>query len=238
MDKNQIIAMAEKGLSSAFLGYEGDRRVPYVGQYDLGLSFVGGASSFVDEAKNTTQYAMTISNMGSAAVDRVLALHPGYLTLASEITNASGTAAAAIVTDGTIIATENATVVCTGKPKPIKQLQAFVNRNPTRFTGLKMLVNDSDQFEEELYIRKLSPFKNMEDKTINPSAYKNSNQTDDKRVEIPLEDFQLDDQTNIVFTLKAGRTVTFTFFAGAIANPAGELNAKAILARANMQRTY
>ena len=239
MDKKQIIAMAEQGLSSSFNGYEGvNRQGGYNGLSDLGLSFVGGASSFVDETKNGVQYAMTIANLGVAAVDRVLALHPGYLTVAGEITNAAGVAAAAIVSDGVVIATVDATIVCTGKPKPIKQLQAFVNRNPTRFTGLKMLVNNSDQFEEELYVKKLSPFKNMEDQTINPSAFKNSNQTDDKRVEIPLEDFQLDDQTVVVFTLKAGRQVTFTFFAGAIANPAGELNAKAILARTNMQRTY
>ena len=239
MNKTEIIAMAEKGLSASFMGYEGDKRPgAYVGQYDLGLSFVGGASSFVDESKNATQYAITIANMGATAVDRVLALHPGYLATAAEITNAAGVAAAAIIMDGSVIATADQEIVCTGKPKPIKQFQAFVNRNPTRFTGLKMLVNNSDQFEEELYVKKLSPFKNMEDQTINPSAFKNSNQTDDKRVEIPLEDFQLDDQTVVVFTLKAGRQVTFTFFAGAIANPAGELNAKAILARTNMQRTY
>jgi Tfp pilus assembly protein PilP len=238
MTKNEILALAEKGLTSSLVGYEGDKRGGYVGQYDLGLSFMGGASSFVDETKNGIQYAINISNMGTAAVDRVLALHPGFLTTAAEITNAAGIPAAAIVTDGSVISTVDAVVVCSGKPKPIKQLQAFVNRNPTRFTGLKMLVNNSDQFEEELYIKKLSPFKNMEDLTINPSAFKNSNQTDDKRVEIPLEDFQLDDQTVVVFTLKAGRQVTFTFFAGAIANQAGELNAKAVLARSNMTRTY
>jgi hypothetical protein len=238
MNQNEIKAMAEKGLSSAFMGYEGDKRVGYVGQYDLGLSFVGASSSFIDENKNGVQYSITINNTGTSAEDRILALHPGFLTLASEITNAAGTACAAIVTDGDIISTAGKVVSCSGKPKPIKQLQAFVNKNPTRFTGLKMLVNNSDQFEEELYVKKLSPFKNMEDMTISPSAFKNSNQTDDKRVEIPLEDFQLDDQTNVVFTLKAGRSVTFTLFAGAIANPAGELNAKAILARSNMQRTY
>lgn len=238
MKKEQIIAFAENRLSSSFMGYEGDKRPGYVGQYDLGLSFVGNASSFVDETKNSIQYAITISNLGAAAVDRVLALHPGYLTAVGDITNAAGTVCAAIVTDGVIIATADATIVCTGKPKPIAQLQKFVNGNPTRFTGLKMLVNNSDQFEEELYIKKLSPFKNMEDVTINPSSFKNSNQTDDKRVEIPLEDFQLDDQTTVVFTLKAGRSVTFTFFVGAIANKAGELNSKAILARANMQRAY
>lgn len=107
-----------------------------------------------------------------------------------------------------------------------------------RFTGLKMLVNNTDQFEEELCIRKLSPLGDLGYETITPSTYKDSKQTDDKRVEIPLNNFQLDDQTAVLFTLKAARTVTFTFFSGAIRNVAGELNAKASAARANLIRGY
>lgn len=232
MNKNDIKMKAEKALTSSFNGYEGQD--PYLGKNDPALSFVGSASSFIDEKKDARQYAFTITNTGSAAVDRVLALHPGYLTNVADLINASGVAADAIVTDGTIINTVNATVVCVGKPKKIAQLQAFVNRNPTRFTGLKMLVNDADQFEEELCIRKLSPLGDLGYETITPSTHKDSKQTDDKRVEIPLNNFQLDDQTAIIFTLKAGRTVTFTFFAGAIRNVAGELNQKATAARANM----
>ena len=172
--------------------------------------------------------------MGSAAVDRVLALHPGYLTAIGDLINSAGAAVAAIVTDGTVIATLNAEIICSGKPRKISHLQAFANRNPMRFTGLKMLVNNSDQFEEELCIRKLSPLGDLGYEIISPSTHKNSNQTDDKRVEIPLNNFQLDDQTAIIFTLKAGRTVTFTFFAGAIRNGAAELAKKADAARKNM----
>lgn len=230
-----VKAAAQNGLSSNFAGYEGQSQ-PYTGLGDLSLDFAG--SSFVDEGKSARTFSMTIGNTGSAAVDRVLALHPGFLTALADMTDSAGNAAAAIVTDGTIIATADAEVVCSGKPKKIAHFKEFVNRNPTRLTGIKMLVNNSDQFEEDITIKKLSPFKNLEDLVISPSIYKDSSQNDDKRVEIPLEDFQIDDQTLIVFTLKAARTVTFTFFSGAIKNQAGELHAKASLARVTNGRAY
>lgn len=238
MKREEILRRAQAGLTSRFDGglspYVGAPMV-YTGKGDKGLSFTGGpAASFADEANNDRQFSMTISNLGTAAEDRVLALHSGYLTTLAEILDSSGTAAAAIVTDGTIISTTDKVVTCSGSPRKIAHLKSFVNSNPTRFTGLKMLVNDSDQFEMPLCVRKLSPFSDLGYTMINPSIYKNSNQQNDKRVEIPLNDFQLDDQTVVVFTLKAGRSVTFTFFGGAIRNNAGELNAKATEARTNL----
>lgn len=234
MNRN-IQNQALNSLSSNFMDYEGSE---YTGFGDPSLDFAGEGSSFLNEDKAPRTFGITVSNMGASAVDRVLCLHPGYLTELIDMTNTAGVAAAAVITDGDVIAEADKKVTATGKPKKISHLKAFVNRNPTRFTGLKMLVNNSDQFEEEITVKKLSPFKNMGDKVINPGEFKDSNQTDDKRVEIPLEDFQLDDQTLIVFTLKAGRTVTFTFFSGAIKNQAGELNKKAVIARKSAVRTY
>lgn len=237
--KERIQKLAEAGLTSNFTGHEmGAGNSPYTGANDPSVSFIGNASSFTDETKNGIDYTISITNTGVSAEDRILALHPGFLTAAGDIRNASGTVAAAIVSDGEIIATADKKVICSGKPKPIAQLQKFVNNNPTRFTGMKITVNNTAQFDEELYVYRLSPFKTMEDSRINPSNFKNSNQTDDKRVEIPLHDFQLDNQTVVVFTLKAGCSITITMFAGAIANTAGELNTKAKAALRGVQRVY
>ena len=235
---------ALKNLGSDFSGYEGqeeanrDARRIYTGYGDPALQFTGGSSSFTDEDKSNKTYSLTIRNMGASAVDRVLALHPGYLTNVADMKDASGNQAAAIVADGTIINTSGAEVTCVGKPQKISHLQAFLNTNPTRFTGLKMLVNNSDQFEQDIYIQKLSPFVGLGYETINPGLYKNSSQTDDKRVEIPLQNFQVDNQSLIMFTLKAGREVTFTFNLGAIKNAAAELHAKASIAREGVMRKY
>lgn len=236
MNKNaQIAAAAQGALSANFIGYEGGE---YVGAGDLALDFTGSGSSFLDEGAGAQQFTVTITNKGTAAENQILALFPGYFGTASDIKDGAGMAAAAIVTDGTVISTADKEVVCTGSPKAIAEFQAFCKRNPTRFTGMKMLVDNAEQFEKPIYIKKLSPFKNLEDYSIVPSTYKESSQMDDKRCEIPLTDFQLDDQTTVVFTLLAGRSVTFTFFAGAIQNPAAELNKKAVLARQTIQRDF
>lgn len=238
MNAQEIKMRAERGLTSNFDGkYEGQQ---FAGMFvnHPGLKFTGSDSSFVNQPEESLQYSITVENTGTAAVDRVIALHPGYLTVLADITDAGGTAAAAIVTDGTIISTTDAEVVCTGEPKKIAHLQAFANRNPMRFTGLKMLVNNSDQFEQVITVRKLSPLQDLGYSTIRPSVYKDSKQTDDKRVEVPLNDFQLDDQTAIITKIKAGRTATYTFFSGAIRNVAGELSTIANESRKNLTRGY
>lgn len=244
MDKNNVRGAAMKNLGSNFSGYEGqpfadaEIRGRYIGLNDPSLQFTGGSSSFMDENKSGKTYAITITNTGAAAVDRILALHPGFLTDVADIKDPNGTSVAAIVSDGTVINTADATVVCSGKPGKIAHFKEFVNRNPTRFTGMKMLVNDSDQFEETLYMSRITPFGGLGYDQIVPGAYKNATQTDDKRVEIPLQNFQLDNQTTIVFTLKAGRSVTFTFFLGAIKNSAAELAAKASIANTGTVAKY
>ncbi len=231
--KNPILNAAKNNLSSNFLGYEG---AEYIGKGDPSLSFTGNGSSFMNEDAGSKSYSITIGNTGAAAADRVLALHPGFLSDLADMTDTAGSAAEAIIADGQIIADVGGEVSCTGKPKKIAHFKAFVNSNPTRFTGLKMQVNNTDQFDEAITVKKLSPFQSLGDTTIEPGNYKNSNQTDDKRVEIPLEDFQLDEQTLLVFTLKAGRSVTFTFVSGAIKNQAAELHRKASAARGNVRR--
>ncbi|MHA7109248.1 hypothetical protein ACRTDU_03930 [Sunxiuqinia elliptica] len=233
--KNQVLDAAQRNLSSDFMGYEG-QKVAYIGKDDPSLSFTGNGKSFMNEDAGSKSYSITVSNMGNAADDRVLALHPGFLTELADMTDTAGNPAAAIVADGAIIEEVDKQVICTGKPKKISHFKAFVNRNPTRFTGLKMQVNNTDQFDEAITVKKISPFQSLGDDTIEPGNYKTSNQTDDKRVEIPLEDFQLDDQTLLVFTLKAGRSVTFTFVSGAIKNQAAELHTKAAIARGNVRR--
>ena len=235
--EREILDRATEHLSPNFIGYEGQGK-HYTGENDPSLSFMGGGNSFMDEDAGSSSYSITVTNTGTSAEDQVLALHEGFLKDLADMTDTAGNAAAAVVTDGTIIATTGKEVVAKGKPKKIAHFKEFVNDVPTRFTGLKMQVDHTSQFDEAITIKKLSAFRSLGDSTIEPGNFKTSNQTDDKRVEIPLEDFQLDKQTLIVFTLKAGREVTFTFKVGAMKNQAGELHAKASMARSNLKRAY
>lgn len=238
MDKKiptSVREMARKNLSSDFTGgYE----LGYDGSEDLSLSFIGGNSSFADEGRTDKTFSITVKNLGAAAVDRLICLFPGFKLTAADIKDPNGNTVDAIIADGTIIDTADKQVTCNGKPGLIKDFVEFLRNVPTRFTGVRMLVNNSDQFEEDLTIQKLSPFVNLGATSITPGNYKTANQTDDKRVEIPLENFQLDSQTVVTFNLKAGREVTFTFAVGAMTNSAAELNAKAEIARKNLSRKF
>ena len=231
MNQVELQRRAEKALSS----YDGG---VYDGGNDDLVQFSGAANSFNDEGKKDLNYSMTITNQGTAAEDQVIAICPGYFALAADIKDAQGDAVAGIALDGDIVATAGKEVVGKGSPKKIDEFLAFIKNNPTRFIGMKMLVDDAEQFEEEIYIKKISPFRNLEDRQIIPSHYKDSSQLDDKRVEIPLEDFQLDNQTIVLMKIKAGRRVTINFFAGSILNTAAALDVKAKKARLGLSRGF
>jgi hypothetical protein len=217
--------------------YEGD---VYVGRNDHAIQFEGNASSFADEGKTGLIFTMTIANIGSAATDRSIALCPGYFGAAADIKDSNGNAVAAIVSEGTIVGAAGTNDILSGKgkPKSITEFLGFIKYNPSRFTGLKILVDNSAQFDNIIYVKQNSPFRNLQDMQIYPNTYKDSTQNDDKRVEIPLENFQMDNNTTVTTVISAGRTVTYTWFVGAIKNSAYELASKAATARMNLSRTY
>jgi hypothetical protein len=233
MTEAQKAALAARNLSPAYEGQD-----LYTGAGDVGVQFEGSASSFADEGKTGLIYTMTITNNAANAIDRSLALNPGYFTSASEIKDSNGSAVAAIVAEGTIVGSGVTACTGAGKPKSITEFLGFLKYNPTRFTGVKMLVDDAAQFDNTIYIKQNSPFRNLEDRQVYPNVYKDSTQTDTKRVEIPLEDYQMDNNTTVITTISAGRTVTFSWFVGAIKNAAFELAQKAQIGRANAARFY
>jgi len=230
MTQNELRRLAEQNIS----GFNGSGVSFYDGSDDPSLMFPDGINNFAEEDQSGLFYSFTLANVGSAAEARSLAIIPGYFTSASEIKDNAGSAVAAILKEGDVITTTDKVVTCKGKPKSYDEFLAFIKNNPARLLGMKMQVDDDSQLSEDITVRKISPFRSLQDRTISPSIFKNSSQNNSKLVEIPLQDEQLDNQTVMLYTLGAGRTVTFTFFIGAIRNVAGELDAKAKIARKNI----
>ena len=192
--------------------------------YETGRNYDGLGPAPIAPAMGS--FTMTIANVGSAAVDQSLALLPAYFTAASQVKNASGAAVAAIIKEGQVITTSNAVVTAVGKPKSIDEFLAFAKLNPFRVTGMKIAVDDPTQFNNDFLFRKESPLKDLGYVTKSPANYANSMQNNPKIVEIPLTDVQFDNQTSVVTTIGAGRTMTITFFIGAIRNDAAILDAQ------------
>lgn len=199
--------------------YEGNR--PGFQSLETGRNY-NGASAV--QAFGGLSYTMTVKNVGTSAEDQTIALLPAYFAAAANIKDAAGAAVDAIIKEGTVIATADKVVTANGKPKSIDEFLLFIKNNPCRITGLKIKVDDNSQFAEDILFRKESPFRDLGFKTVSPSNYENSMQNNDKIVEIPLTDAQFDNQTSVVTTIKAGRTVTYTFFIGPIRNEAALLD--------------
>lgn len=228
-EKLEIIEeLAARNLSN----YEG-AEYNYTGYEDTNLQFVGPAqNSFVNESQNALSFSMKFTNTDANAVDRI-ALCPGYFTTASLIKDEAGTACAAIVTDGTIIGTANDLnrLVGIAINKPIQEFLDFVKRNPTRVIGIKMLVDNATQFDSVIYVKQNSPFRNLQDSTINPNTFKDETNNDPLRVSIPTQNLQFDDQSTVTTKILAGRTVTYSLYIGGIVNPAASLSNKAVAAQ-------
>lgn len=192
----------------------------YVGEDDDLLQFTGDKKAHV--------FTQTIKNNGLTPV--VIALVAGYYNDKSMIKSDDGSAIDGLITD--VIPS----VVISGNPKPVFDFAEFIKRVPARVKQLKMLVNDASQFENPLKVRKLSPFTNLGDKAIYPSNFKLSNQFDDKRVEIPGEDLQIDSQTVVLLTVNAGAQITITWFIDRVLNDAAALNTK--VERLDASRKY
>ncbi len=215
------IAELEERAKRNVRNYEGApvRKNPY----EQGRNYDGLAAQPIAPALGS--FTMTIANVGTAAIDQSIAILPAYFTTASQVKNASGSAVAAIIKEGSVITTTNAVVTAVGKPKSIDEFLAFVKLNPVRITGMKISVDDPAQFNNDFLFRKESPLKDLGFVTKSPANYQNSMQNNNKIVEIPLTDAQFDNQTSVVTTIGAGRTMTITFFIGAIRNEAAMLDA-------------
>ena len=140
----------------------------------------------------------------------------------------------AVITEGVVLEKNDQQVTCYGDPKPVDELLAYARHNPLKFKGLTMRVDDPSQFGQALNVQKLSPFKNLGDDRISPSQFKDPKQTNDKLVQIPLGDVQMDSNTVITYTVNPGREVEFTWFLEYMNNPSEELR-KAAARRANKQ---
>lgn len=243
MQNEEYLKQLEEEAAANLSSYEGQDLLlnsDYSGYGDPFVQFDGPGKSFMNEKNEGNNFPMKFTNTDANAVDRTIAICPGYFTTASNIKDSQGNAVDAIATDGTIVGSLGALnrLVGSATKKTIQEFLDFIKYNPTRIVGLKMTVDDEIQFSENIYFKQNSPLRNLEDRTIVPDDWKTSQDNDAKRAEIPLagQNVQFDNQTTIVTKILAARTVTYNWFLGAILNTAAALSNKAIVAKNNIAR--
>jgi hypothetical protein len=169
----------------------------------LSNAFSGRSSFSGVTVGNEETFGYVIKNNTDKPV--LLALLSGYLA-ADSVKNQQGKKVDAVIKEGTVLIAEGKEVTCYGDPKPVDELLAYAKHNPLKFKGLTMRVDEPSQFGQAINVQKLSPFKNLGDERVSPAQFKDPKQTNDKLVQIPLGDLQMDANTVITYTVNGWLT--------------------------------
>lgn len=183
----------------------------YYGRGDNLINF-GSANSFIDEDKTQRRFSMRLANASDEDVtvqfNEVIAAIDG----------------AHVIAEGTIV--ENVTAA--GSPRSVDLLKAFVKHNPIRLRSIKLNVDDVNQLDEPLTYHTESPFETMAEKKLVPSDYQSQNTNNPKMSEVPeVKGWVLSEQSTILYTIRAHKTVNISILFGAAINLAKAVNKKA-----------
>lgn len=190
----------------------------YLAEKDI--FFPGTGQDFQSEDLSNKIFRIVLSNNGTSAEDQLICLCPGNYTSLAELNALGIGTVTGIIDDGTIIATANKAVTCTGEPSLVKSFKRSYLKHPTRITGMIFKVTNTAQFNESVQVFLDDPYtKGMipEDQII-PMAYEANTQFNDKLIKVPLDHFQFDDEHVVLLNLVANTTLTLTFSIGAIKN--------------------
>lgn len=159
-------------------------------------------------------FQITVTNTGSAAEDRLLALGIGWHQNAADITDEEGNVVAAILKEGEVIDTANQQVTAAGKNCDVTSVVRMLSTTPCRLKGIRVKVDDAEQLNEEIQILELTPRRPKLIHSIIPSSQKDESNNDSTIASISLLEnlVVLGADRLLLLNVAAGRTVTLTMF--------------------------
>lgn len=192
---------------------------------DFKFRIVNSTSPSVDKviAINSAFYstkgitATTTAAGSPLAYTTAATIHEHYLT---EITNGGHSDVDGVLDDATVITG----IVCSSlSTKKIRDFRAFCKQNPTVITQIDITADDKAQWNQNLTVRQVSPFRTTGDKyLIRMDDFYNPNIYDNKKIQMDLLKrgyvIQFDDQTLVLIGVGAGRTIDVTMKVGIIEN--------------------
>lgn len=238
----RLEAVAKKNLSNFdgddLLSYSGDIAAEfnaYTGAGDVFVDFDGN-NSFLDEEGRRHERIITITIENANATDEVIRILGGLLSNERDLGfGFFPMVRGQLLADGNNFAVSNNPITLTTKPNKWEYFRAFIKNNPSRCLGFKVTSTDANQIEQTILIKRESPFKNLQDRTIYLANYQNEHTFRDKQVTVP-EHIQFDDQQFIETTIVANSTMTITFYFGAVLNLGKTLIKKSAIAGAMTEK--
>jgi hypothetical protein len=228
-----LLALANAGgTEHRYVGATGDLQLlspEYTGQGDPSLRMMGTVQNFAQEGHVNRRFGFSITN-NDAEASRTVRLFAGYFT-------GDNSAAPGQLKDGSfndITGKPGLSASGTNASKSIAHLLNYVLYNPTRILQIRMNCANKAQFSQELNVSSLDPFVNTVSYPINPGLGFSGNTFDATVADINTNGLQLDETSDILYTILPQTTVNFILFAGASIQQSQALAVKASVAQNNL----
>lgn len=204
----------------------------------------GGSQNSGPFARRALNFKFSITNKGSAAIQRRIAVSPAMFTTEAELA-AAGYTVAGILRDGQVVpgatvGTNDVVATALRSGLPIGMLRNFRTTNPTRLIGMAIESDSTDQFATDLTVVTLSPFKRPEENYIDLGDYYSPDQLATKKIECDFVndgvDFNFDDQNLVLMDLLPGRSCIITLRFGGVHNAAGQFDSRARNSKRGVER--
>lgn len=208
--------------------FEGNKMSFYTGFDDDFLSFEGDIRSFAQELDKNLEKQFSVSIVNANAAARVTLLYAGYFL--GDATNKPGQLVEGAYNDA------NAAAGLTGatqEARPIKELHLYLNAVPTRLLAFKIQSTVAGQLNYNLEYQRHNPFKTEETKIIRPKNFINQDTYQNDQVTFPV-DVQLDQASQLKYSIVGSSTNYITFYFGAGLNVMEALEKKAGRAGVNI----
>lgn len=115
----------------------------------------------------------------------------------------------AVADDGTIAT--DITCTSTNTQAKVRHMREYVKFNPQLLQKLVIEASNKDVFEQSLFVRQDNPLRGTAPQEIPLSTYLNTMQVQENKIEIPLGNIPIGDETILYMNIPAGRTVTFRY---------------------------
>lgn len=222
----RVISIDEMAKEAQNLSNYGGDHSAYDGYGDDLIDFGGGRSSFGEAAlAQDRKFIITVTN--GVASDATFYLNGGLEVRPGDL--------GLPIADGAFLSVENTALSIVGNPKNYKSFHRFIQDNPTTVIGFQVSSTVATQLQTSVIITNQSPFNTVQDRSIFLGSAQNEGTFQDKIATI-VDHFQLDDQTQVKFTIKASSTMTIILYCSAVLNAARALNKKAETANSNVSR--
>lgn len=169
-----------------------------------------GISSYVTTKKGKSQFSIQLQNTttGAGSADIQVALFAG------------GFRGQTSIVDKSILDTITGVTVSSKTPnKQVAHLIQHVNENPSLLENIRVQSTDPNQVVEKFYVKREYAFKDSETIQIDPSDFKSEYNTIDTFLNVKTKE-QINASTILLYTVRAGATVTLTFTFSIIMNRA------------------